>query len=120
MRSVSEERAIVCPDCGHRVYPRVVPAVTVAVIDREKDRLLLTRYAGRDIPFYALVAGFTEIGETLEQTVSREVREETGLSVKNIRYFGSVIFALMTCFGAAQEYRLFSSVDAKYNIFLIF
>ena len=89
MRSVSEERAIVCPDCGHRVYPRVVPAVTVAVIDREKDRLLLTRYAGRDIPFYALVAGFTEIGETLEQTVSREVREETGLSVKNIRYFGS-------------------------------
>ncbi len=83
------ERALRCPECGHTEYPRIVPAVTVAVIDRERDRILLTQYAGRDIPFYALVAGFTEIGETLEETVIREVMEETGLRVKNIHYFGS-------------------------------
>lgn len=83
------ERALHCPVCGHTEYPRIVPAVTVAVIDRERDKILLTQYAGRDIPFYALVAGFTEIGETLEETVVREVMEETGLRVKNIRYFGS-------------------------------
>lgn len=83
------ERALHCPVCGHTEYPRIVPAVTVAVIDREREKILLTKYAGRDIPFFALVAGFTEIGETLEETVSREVMEETGLRVKNIRYFGS-------------------------------
>ena len=54
------------------------------------DRLLHTRYVrSRKLPYYALVAGFTEIGETLEQTVAREVMEETGLRVKNIRYFAS-------------------------------
>ncbi len=84
-----KERALCCPECGHTEYPRIVPAVTVAVIDRERNKILLTKYAGRDIPFYALVAGFTEIGETLEQTVEREVMEETGLRVKNIHYFGS-------------------------------
>lgn len=89
LKPSEKERALVCPDCTHTVYPRIVPAVTVAIIDRERDRIVLTEYAGRDIPFFALVAGFTEIGETLEETVVREVREETGLKVKNIRYFGS-------------------------------
>ena len=84
-----KERALICPDCSHTVYPRIVPAVTVAIIDRERDKLLLTQYAGRDFTFYALVAGFTEIGETLEETVKREAMEETGLSVTNIRYYGS-------------------------------
>ena len=84
-----KERAIICPKCGRIIYPRIVPAVTVAIIDRERDKLLLTQYAGRDFTFYALVAGFTEIGETLEETVKREVMEETGLKVKNIRYYGS-------------------------------
>ncbi len=84
-----KERALVCPKCAHTVYPRIVPAVTVAIIDRERDKLLLTQYAGRDLPFYALVAGFTEVGETLEETVAREAFEETGLKVKNIKYFGS-------------------------------
>ncbi len=87
--SSEKERAIVCPSCGHTVYPRIVPAVTVAIIDREREKILLTEYAGRAIPFYALVAGFTEIGETLEETVKREVMEETGLKVDNIRYYGS-------------------------------
>ena len=81
------ERAVVCPACGNIIYPRIIPAVIVGVING--DKLLLTRYANRDIPFYALVAGFTEIGETLEECVAREVMEETGLRVKNIRYYKS-------------------------------
>ena len=59
----------------------------VAVTDG--DRLLLTKYAGRSFTRYALVAGFAEIGETIEQTVRREVAEETGLHVKNIRFYRS-------------------------------
>lgn len=83
------ERAITCEHCGNIIYPRVVPAVIVGVIDRENDKILVTKYNGRSIGYYALVAGFAEIGETLEQTVEREVMEETGLKVKNIRYYKS-------------------------------
>jgi NAD+ diphosphatase len=82
-----EERALDCPQCGRRIYPRINPAVIVAVTDG--DRLLLTKYANRPISYYALVAGFTEIGETFEETVAREVMEEVGLKVKNIRYYKS-------------------------------
>ena len=53
------------------------------------DRILLTKYAGRDFAHYALIAGFTEIGETFEDTVRREVMEEAGIRVKNIRYYKS-------------------------------
>lgn len=82
-----KERMLKCPACGQQVYPRINPAVIVAVTSGEK--LLLTKYRGREYGGYALVAGFTEIGETFEDTVRREVMEETGLKVKNIRYFGS-------------------------------
>ena len=82
----STERAMVCPDCGNVIYPRINPAVIVGVIN--KDRLLITKYA-RGYGGSALVAGFTEIGETFEETVAREVQEETGLSVRNIRYYKS-------------------------------
>ena len=81
------ERALVCPACGRIIYPRILPAVIIAVTDG--DRIVLTKYAGRTLPFYALVAGFNEIGETLEETVAREVMEEVGLRVKNIRYYKS-------------------------------
>lgn len=81
------ERMMRCPSCGNMIFPRISPAVIVAVTDR--DRLLLSKYAGRGFRNYALIAGFTEIGETLEQTVSREVMEEVGLRVKNIRYYKS-------------------------------
>ena len=53
------------------------------------DRLLLSKYAGRSYAHYALIAGYTEIGETMEETVHREVMEEVGLRVKNIRYYKS-------------------------------
>ena len=80
------ERAVQCPGCGRTYYPRLLPAVIVGVTDG--DRLLVTKYK-TGFGYFALVAGFVEIGETLEETVAREVREETGLKVKNIRYYKS-------------------------------
>ena len=82
-----EERMVCCEDCGLLEYPKLSPAVIVAVTDG--DRIVLTQYAGREFKNYALIAGFTEIGETLEETVAREVLEEVGLKVKNIRYYKS-------------------------------
>lgn len=80
------ERALRCPACGHVIYPRINPAVIVGVM--KGDFLLITRYK-TGYSRNALVAGFTEIGETLEETVAREVMEETGIRVKNIRYYKS-------------------------------
>ena len=85
-----KERALTCPKCFRNIYPRILPAVIVAVTYNGK--ILLTKYApisGQSYPYYALVAGFVEIGETLEECVQREVMEETGLAVKNIRYYKS-------------------------------
>ncbi len=82
----STERALVCRSCGGKIYPRINPAVIVGVVKR--DCLLITRYR-QGYAHNALVAGFTEIGETLEQTAEREVMEETGIKVKNIRYYKS-------------------------------
>ncbi|MBQ7498117.1 MAG: NAD(+) diphosphatase [Selenomonas sp.] len=81
------ERALKCPDCGHVIYPRLMPAVIVGVING--DSILMTKYANRPMSFYALIAGFTEIGETLEECVAREVMEDAGLKVKNLRYYKS-------------------------------
>ena len=83
----SRERMLRCPSCGNMIFPRISPAVIVAVTDG--DRLLLSKYAGRAYTRYALLAGYTEIGETIEQTVHREVMEEVGLRVKNLRYYKS-------------------------------
>ena len=88
-----DERAMVCPHCRRRIYPRIIPAVIVGVT--HGDEILMTKYKGRDIPFYALIAGFTEIGETLEECVAREVMEEAGLRVKNIRYYKSQPWAIV-------------------------
>lgn len=84
-RRDDKERAMRCTRCGAIVYPRINPAIVVLV--RDGDRALLTHYADRPmLQRYALVAGFTEIGETLEDTVRREVLEEVGIRVKNVRY----------------------------------
>ena len=82
-----KERMMKCPDCGNMVFPRLVPAVIVGL--RDEDRLMMTKYVGREYKRYALIAGFTEIGETIEETVAREVMEEVGLKVKNITYYKS-------------------------------
>ncbi len=83
------ERMMRCPCCGAMHYPKIAPAVIVGVIDRKNNKILMTKYAGRDYKKYALIAGFTEIGETAEETVRREVWEETGIHVKNVRYYKS-------------------------------
>ena len=81
------ERACICPQCGFVTYPKIAPVVIVAVTNGE--HLLVTRYKDRPYRRYALVAGFAEIGESLEDTVRREVLEETGIHVKNIGYYKS-------------------------------
>lgn len=82
-----KERALRCPRCGNIIYPKIAPAVIVGVTD--KNKILMTKYAGRAYKGNALIAGFCEIGEAAEDTVRREVMEEVGLKVKNIRYFAS-------------------------------
>jgi NAD+ diphosphatase len=81
------ERAKKCPGCGLQSFPRISPAVIVLV---ERDNTcLLARSPRFQDAFYSVLAGFAEPGETLEETVVREVLEETGIAVKEIRYFGS-------------------------------
>ncbi len=82
-----KERAMKCPDCGNIIYPRISPAVIVGITNG--DKIVMTRYAGREYKGRSLVAGFCEIGETAEDTVRREVMEEVGLKVKNVRYYKS-------------------------------
>lgn len=81
-----KERAMHCSACGYTAYPRIMPAVIVGVT--RDDEILLTKYR-KGYRNFALIAGFTEIGETIEETVAREVMEEAGLRVKNIRYYKS-------------------------------
>ncbi|MGL5434869.1 MAG: NAD(+) diphosphatase [Lachnospiraceae bacterium] len=83
----SKERMLSCTACGYMEYPRISPAVIIGITNG--SRLLLSKYAGRDYTRYALLAGFTEIGETLEETVIREALEESGLNVSNVRYYKS-------------------------------
>lgn len=84
---VAGELAMKCPACGLTFYPRLAPAVIVLV--RRGREALLARGARFPLPFFSTLAGFVEPGETLEQTVAREVREEVGVEVNNVRYFGS-------------------------------
>ena len=80
------ERMMRCPECGNMIFPRINPAVIIGIISGEK--ILLANHAANTAR-YGLVAGFIEIGETAEEAVAREVMEEVGLKVKNIRYYKS-------------------------------
>ncbi len=80
-----KERMMRCPECNNMIFPKIAPSVIVGVI--HGDKLLLSKYANRSYTRYGMIAGFTEIGETVEETVAREVMEEVGLKVKNIRYY---------------------------------
>ncbi len=85
----STERAMVCGSCGSIEYPKICSAIIVAVRDMKKNKLVLVKNANKQYPYYALIAGYMEIGETPEDALRREVREEVGLNVKNIRSYKS-------------------------------
>ena len=87
MKKDKKERMLYCEECHNMEYPKICPATIIGVTDG--NRLLMSKYAGRAYKRYALLAGFVEIGETLEETVKREVMEEVGLKVKNVRYYKS-------------------------------
>ena len=80
-------RMLRCPKCGNMIFPRITPAIMVAVT--HEDKILVTRYKGRAYKGYAMIAGFNEIGETAEETVRREVLEEVGLKVSEVKYYKS-------------------------------
>lgn len=82
-----EETAMVCPGCGATHYPRIEPCIIVLVL--KGDEVLLLRHKHRNQDIYACLAGFVEAGETVEQALTREIREESGIEVDNIRYVGS-------------------------------
>ena len=84
---VPAEWCMRCPGCSLMTYPRISPAVIVLI--RRGDQALLARNARFPLPFYSTLAGFSNIGETLEETLRREVFEEVGVRVGSLRYFGS-------------------------------
>lgn len=77
-----KERMMYCPECKNAEYPQLSPAVIVGITHGEK--LLLSKYEGRAHTKYALIAGYAEIGETIEETIHREVMEEVGLKGKEL------------------------------------
>lgn len=83
----SDERALVCPNCQTLFFPKISPAIIVAILS--KDKILLAHNANFKPGWHSLVAGYVDVGETLEETVIREVKEEVGLDVVNIRYYKS-------------------------------
>ena len=85
--SRSDMRAKECEKCGRLEFPRISPAIIVLV--EKGDTLLLARSARFAGEFFSVLAGFVEPGESLEEAVCREVKEETGITVKDIAYFGS-------------------------------
>ncbi len=82
-----KERSIICPKCGNTIYPRISPVVIVAV--HNGDKLLMAHNIDNPNPRLFLISGFVEIGESLEQAAHREVLEEAGVKIKNLKYFGS-------------------------------
>lgn len=106
------ERALQCETCKEIIYPNIAPAVIITITSN--NNLLLTRYAHGNYKKYALVAGYVEIGETLEETVKREVMEEVGLKVKNIRYYKSQPWALTNSLLSG----FFAELDGKDQITL--
>lgn len=82
-----DERATVCASCGLINFPKISPAVIVAITCN--NRILLAKGKNYKGDFYALIAGYVDIGETIEETVAREVKEEVGLDIKNLKYYKS-------------------------------
>ncbi|TGD62482.1 NAD(+) diphosphatase, partial [Salmonella enterica subsp. enterica serovar Poona] len=93
---------MLCSHCRARYYPQIAPCIIVAI--RREDSILLARHVRHRIGVHTVLAGFVEVGETLEQAVAREVMEESGIKVKNLRYVTSQPWpfpqSLMTAFMA--------------------
>jgi NAD+ diphosphatase len=87
MQGFLAERALSCSRCELRVYPRISPCVIVLIA--RGDEILLARHVGRGGSWFSCLAGFMEVGETPEEAIRREVREETAIEVTNIRYVSS-------------------------------
>lgn len=82
-----EESSMVCPNCQNTVFPRIEPCIIVLV--SKGNDILLALHRQRTTKYYSCLAGFMEAGESAEQAVRREIMEETGITVRNIRYYGS-------------------------------
>lgn len=83
----ADERAKKCPNCGNLQFPRISPAIIVGI--KKDDQILMAHNSNFREGLYSVIAGFVEQGETLEDAVKREVYEEVGIKVKNIRYYHS-------------------------------
>lgn len=105
MMPVAGERCVRCPQCGHQAYPRISPAMMVLI--RRGDAILLARHLNSPSGFFTALAGFVEAGESIEEAIHREVFEEVGLRVRDIRYFGSQPWpfphSLMVAFTASYD-----------------
>ena len=105
MHPSKTEWAMLCSHCRERYYPQIAPCIIVAI--RRGDSILLAQHTRHRNGVYTVLAGFTEVGETLEQTVAREVMEESGITVKNVRYVTSQPWpfpqSLMTAFMAEYD-----------------
>jgi NAD+ diphosphatase len=107
--TLPSERARRCPACGLTSYPRISPAAIIAVVRRDEhgERILLARNHRFPPGRYSVVAGFAEPGESLEACAQREVLEEVGIRIRNVRYFGSQPWpfpnSLMVGFTAEHE-----------------
>ena len=82
-----KEMMLKCPECGQVHYPRIAPAIIVAI--RKDDELLMAKHSYHDNIRFALIAGFVEPGESIEEAVHREVSEEVGIKIKNLKYMKS-------------------------------
>jgi len=100
------EYAMVCPSCRYHQYPRVNPCI-ITIITRGNDEILLAKSVHNKTNMYGLIAGFVEVGETLEEAVQREAFEEVGLRLKNVQYMSSQPWPfpsnLMVAFRAEYE-----------------
>ena len=94
-----------CPECMQVHYPRIAPAIIVAIT--KGDKLLMAKHSYHKTHRYALIAGFVEPGETIEEAVRREVKEEVGIEIRNLKYLKSQSWpfpnSLMLAFSAEYE-----------------
>lgn len=105
------ERAISCTTCKHIEYPKINPAIVVAILN-DKNQILLTTVRYKNYPSYSLVSGFIEIGETAKEAVEREAFEEVGLKLKNIRPFDSQAWG----FSSSLIFAFIAEVDGSDKI----